>query len=91
MSDFQKYKNKRMKQDPDFWSGYDELLHAFVLQSHPKSISCHSFQVQYQELFAVQLGTFSVTPSWLFYSDILQSATPSFLPQLQSGIKTARY
>ena len=31
MSDFQKYKNKRMKQDPDFWSGYDERLETFKL------------------------------------------------------------
>ncbi len=31
MSDFQKYKNKRMKQDPDFWSGYDERFETFKL------------------------------------------------------------
>jgi ribosome-binding protein aMBF1 (putative translation factor) len=31
MSDFQKYKKKRMKQDPDFWSGYDERLETFKL------------------------------------------------------------
>jgi HTH-type transcriptional regulator/antitoxin HipB len=31
MSDFQKYKNKRMKQDPDFWSGYDDRLETFKL------------------------------------------------------------
>jgi ribosome-binding protein aMBF1 (putative translation factor) len=31
MSDFQKYKNKRMKQDPDFWSGYDERFETFRL------------------------------------------------------------
>ena len=31
MSDFQKYKKKRMKQDPEFWSGYDERLETFKL------------------------------------------------------------
>ena len=31
MSDLQKYKNKRMKQDPDFWSGYDERFETFKL------------------------------------------------------------
>jgi ribosome-binding protein aMBF1 (putative translation factor) len=31
MSDFQKYKNKRMKQDPDFWSGYGERFETFRL------------------------------------------------------------
>jgi len=31
MSDFQKYKNKRMKQDPDFWSGYHERFETFRL------------------------------------------------------------
>ena len=31
MSDFKKYKNKRMKQDPDFWSGYDERFETFKL------------------------------------------------------------
>ena len=31
MSDFQKYKEKRMKQEPEFWSGYDERLETFKL------------------------------------------------------------
>jgi len=31
MSDFQNYKKKRMKQDPEFWSGYDERLETFKL------------------------------------------------------------
>ena len=31
MSDFQKYKNKRMKQDSDFWSGSDERFETFRL------------------------------------------------------------
>ena len=31
MSDFQKYKKKRMKQDPEFWSGYDKRLETFKL------------------------------------------------------------
>ena len=31
MSDFQKYKKKRAKQDPKFWSGYDEHLETFKL------------------------------------------------------------
>jgi len=31
MSDFQKYKKKRAKQDPKFWSGYDERLENFKL------------------------------------------------------------
>jgi len=31
MSDFQKYKKKRMKQDPEFWSGYDERIETFKL------------------------------------------------------------
>ena len=31
MSDLQKYKKKRMKQDPKFWSGYDERLETFKL------------------------------------------------------------
>jgi len=31
MSDFQKYKKKRMKQDPEFWSGYDGRLETFKL------------------------------------------------------------
>ena len=31
MSDFQKYKKKRMKQDPEFWFGYDERLETFKL------------------------------------------------------------
>ena len=31
MSDFQKYKKKRMKQDPEFWSGYEERLETFKL------------------------------------------------------------
>jgi len=26
MSDFQKYKKRRMKEDPDFWKRYDERL-----------------------------------------------------------------
>lgn len=31
MSDFQKYKKKRMKQDPDFWKDYDENFETFRL------------------------------------------------------------
>jgi len=31
MSDFQKYKKKRTKQDPEFWAGYDERLETFKL------------------------------------------------------------
>lgn len=31
MSDFQKYKKKRMKQDPEFWSGYGDRLETFKL------------------------------------------------------------
>lgn len=31
MSDLQKYKKKRMKQDPEFWSGYNERLETFKL------------------------------------------------------------
>ena len=31
MSDFQKYKEKRMKQDPELWSGYDQRLETFKL------------------------------------------------------------
>ena len=31
MSDFQKYKKKRMKQDPEFWAGYDERLEELKL------------------------------------------------------------
>ncbi len=31
MSDFQKYKKKRMKKDPEFWNGYDERLETFKL------------------------------------------------------------
>lgn len=31
MSDFQKYKKKRAKQDSEFWSGYDERLETFKL------------------------------------------------------------
>ena len=31
MSDFQKYKTKRMKQDPEFWAGYDERFETFKL------------------------------------------------------------
>ena len=31
MSDFQKYKKKRMKEDPEFWDGYEERLETFKL------------------------------------------------------------
>ena len=31
MSDFQKYKKKRAKQDPKFWERYDERLETFKL------------------------------------------------------------
>ena len=31
MSDFQKYKKKRTKQDPKFWSDYEERLETFKL------------------------------------------------------------
>ncbi len=31
MSDFQKYKQTRMKQDPEFWVGYEERLETFKL------------------------------------------------------------
>ena len=31
MSDFQKYKKKRMKKNPEFWNGYDERLETFKL------------------------------------------------------------
>ena len=31
MSDLQKYKKKRMKQDPEFWVGYDDRLETFKL------------------------------------------------------------
>jgi len=31
MSDFQKYKKKRIKEDPEFWNGYDERLETFKL------------------------------------------------------------
>jgi hypothetical protein len=49
--------------------------------SRPKATACHSFHVQHQELYPVQLETFPVMPSQLFYSDIPQSATPSFFLQ----------
>lgn len=29
MSDFQKYKQKRIKQDPEFWNGYEERFETF--------------------------------------------------------------
>ena len=31
MSDLQKYKNKRMEQDPEFWKNYDERFETFKL------------------------------------------------------------
>jgi len=31
MSDLQKYKKKRMKKDPEYWSGYDDQLETFKL------------------------------------------------------------
>ena len=31
MSDFQKYKEKRKKQNPKFWAGYDKRLETFKL------------------------------------------------------------
>ena len=31
MSDFEKYKKKRMEQDPTFWAGYDERFENFKL------------------------------------------------------------
>jgi HTH-type transcriptional regulator / antitoxin HipB len=31
MSDFQKYKKKRMKQNPEYWAGYDERFETFKL------------------------------------------------------------
>ncbi len=31
MSDLQKYKRKRMKQDPEFWAGYEERFETFKL------------------------------------------------------------
>jgi hypothetical protein len=31
MSDFQKYKKKRMKQEPEFWKNYDENFETFRL------------------------------------------------------------
>jgi HTH-type transcriptional regulator / antitoxin HipB len=31
MSDLQKYKKKRMKDDPDFWNDYDERFETFKL------------------------------------------------------------
>jgi HTH-type transcriptional regulator/antitoxin HipB len=31
MSDLQKYKNIRIKKDPDFWKGYDERFKTFKL------------------------------------------------------------
>jgi len=31
MSDLQKYKNKRMKNDPEFWKDYDERFETFKL------------------------------------------------------------
>lgn len=31
MSDFQKYKKKRMQQDPEFWSGYEDRFETFKL------------------------------------------------------------
>ncbi len=31
MSDLQKYKNKRMKNNPEFWKGYDERFETFKL------------------------------------------------------------
>ena len=31
MSDLQKYKNKRMDQDPEFWKNYDERFETFKL------------------------------------------------------------
>ena len=31
MSDLKKYKDKRMKKNPDFWKGYDERFETFKL------------------------------------------------------------
>jgi len=31
MSDLQKYKNKRMQENPEFWKDYDERLESFKL------------------------------------------------------------
>jgi len=31
MSDLQKYKNKRMKEDPNFWKNYEERFETFKL------------------------------------------------------------
>ncbi len=31
MSDFQRYKNRRKKQNPDFWKDYDERFQSFKL------------------------------------------------------------
>lgn len=36
MSDLQKYKNKRMKRDPEFWKNYDERFETFTLGIHLK-------------------------------------------------------
>jgi len=31
MNDFQRYKNRRKKQNPDFWKDYDERFESFKL------------------------------------------------------------
>jgi ribosome-binding protein aMBF1 (putative translation factor) len=55
MSDLQKYKKKRMKQNPDFWSGYEKRLETFKLGIYLKQARLEAGLTQ--EQIAQQLKT----------------------------------
>lgn len=55
MNDFQKYKKKRIKQNPDFWSGYEKRLETFKLGIHLKQARLEAGLTQ--EQIAKQLKT----------------------------------
>ncbi len=55
MSDLQKYKNKRMKEDPEFWKDYTERFETFKLGALLKQARVEAGMTQ--EQIAVELQT----------------------------------
>ena len=81
MSDFQKYKKNRMKQDPNFWSGYDERLETFKLGIMLKQARLDSGLTQ--EQIAKRLKTPNqLSLAWKIMLPISDSQRSKNLPRL---------
>jgi len=89
MSDLQKYKQKRMKQNPEFWKDYDERFETFKLGVLLKQARMESGLTQEQIASQLRTTKFVISRMENHATDIRLSTLEKFAKALGKRIHVA--